>query len=86
MAQHASGPLGSIALEEFLISVPPTAAASPSCHAFHYRLHDDPLHSTGEPQYLASLEPIIDSIAMTATWALDTPPFVPSLGFPVSGT
>ena len=86
MAQRASRRLGSIAPKEFSTSVPPTAAASPSCHAFHYRLHDDPLLSMGEPQYLAGLEPVTDSIAVTATCALGIPPFVPSLGFPVSGT
>ena len=86
MAQHANGPLASVAPEEFSTSVPPTAAASPSCHAFHYWLHDDPLHSMGEPQVLAGLEPVTDSVMVTATWALDTPPLVSSLGFPFLGT
>ena len=86
MAQHANGPLASVALEEFLTSVPPTAAASPSFHAFHFRLHDDPLFTTEEPQVLAGLEPVTDSVAVTTTRALDTPPPAPSSGFPVLGT
>ena len=86
MAQFASGPLASVAPEEFSTLVTPTAVASPSFHAFHFRLHDDPLYTTGEPQVVAGLEPVIDSIAVTATRAPDTSPPTPSSGFPVSGT
>ena len=86
MAQYANGPLASVAPEEFSTSVPPTAAASPSFHAFHFWLHDDPLYTTEEPQVIVNIEPVTDSVAVTATQAMDTPPFVPSLGFPVLGT
>ena len=86
MAQHAGEPLTSIAPEEIRTLVPPTAAASPSLHVFHFRVHDDPMCATGELRVIVSLEPVIDSVVVTATRALDTPPLVSSLDFPVSGT
>ena len=86
MAQHASEPLTSVALEEFSTSVPPTAAASPSFHAFHFQVCDDPPCAMEEPRVIVGLEPITDSVAVTATRAPDIPPPAPSLGFPVLGT
>ena len=67
MALHNSEPLAFVALEEFSTSVPPTAVASPSFHAFHFRLHDDPLYTMRELQVLAGLEPVTNSVAVTAT-------------------
>ena len=86
MAQHASEPLISVALEEIPTSVPPIAAASASLHAFCFQLHDNPLHTMGEPRVIAGLEPISNSVAVTTTRTLDTLPPAPSLGFPVSRT
>ena len=86
MAEHASEPLAFIALEEIPISVSPTAAAAPSLHAFCFRMHDDPLYTTREPRVIASLESVTNSVTVTATRTLDTPPLALSMGFPVSGT
>ena len=84
MAQQASEPLASVALEEIPISVTPTPAASPSLHAFRFRVRDDPLHTSRRPRVIVGLEPITDSVAVTTTQALDTSPLTPSSGLPVS--
>ena len=74
MAEHASEPLASVALEEIPISVSLTVAASPSLHAFRFQVPYDSLYATGEPWVIVSLEPVTDSIVVTVTRALDTPP------------
>ena len=69
MAQHANEPLASVALEEISILVLPSlalpSATSLFVHAFHFRVHDDPLLTPRNRWTLADLKPVTESVAVT---------------------
>ena len=87
MAQHTSEPLSSVALEGFQVSAPLslTLTSPVSPRAFHFQAQGNPVGPFGRHLTITPPKPVIESVTVTATQAMEpqltTPP---TQGFVIS--